>query len=633
MMTRTTPPPGRYLLLGVCHGAIAWLCYGIVELCCLAILPRMVETGYEYRAYDARFSGLALAVYAAIGAALGLALGYIAGKASSLRNANGLLAALHNVALSGILLANVLILWRNSPFSPILLVVNLILVIAACGFSLTGGDLARQCRGFTLPWLPVMSYALCQWLGGWLGNGRVPAQRITVYGVLLTVGLWAIAWVAGKATPPGDRVLPVRAMAAVLGMAVVCCAVTASLKTGVYRVSESARPPAAGKPNVILISLDTVRADHLSVYGYERNTTPHLKEFAAESTVFKRAASSSDMTLPSHASMFSGLYPSQHGAHFSVEHRLGVPLDARFLPLAERLRNKGFWTGGVVANGGYLSVAFGLNHGFEYWDQRLPAIVLAPVPPYWLRGRLRDLAVRFVPTSQLDRVSRSAGEINDAVFAALGQRPRDGRAFFLFVNYMDAHVPYIPPAPYDTMFPGKDPAFTESRYMATYRDVIAHDRKIDDRAHAHLVSQYDGGIAYLDTQLAALFARLKAAGLYENSAIIVTSDHGEALGERNCMDHGGMSLYEEQIHVPLLIKFPQSRGGAVVEQPVSSVDILPTVLDAVGLPVPANVPGQSLRGPIPEGREVISESFPVDGRISRMPRGSTGRTEASSQLR
>ena len=596
-----------FLAVGACCGITAWLIYGVVELCCTAILPRIVQTGYEYRAYDASFSALLLMLYAAFGASTGLATAVVIRPGV---NTIHVLRATSTAALTGLLLLNLLISWTKWLFAPTILAVNLILVIAASLWSAGSSHRAKAYYPFATAWLPCTSYLLSLWLAESLGNGGTSRQRVGMYVALLMAGLWTLAWLMGKRPSNSTaRVFPRRALIGVSALGIASCALTAALRPTAYSAAGT-RPPATGRPNIILISLDTVRADHLSVYGYPRNTTPHLKEFASESTLFTRAVSSSDMTLPSHASMFTGLYPSQHGAHFSAEHRMGAPLDSRFVTLAERLHNKGFWTAGVVANGGYLSIAFGLNRGFAYWDQRLPSIKLAPVPEQYLRARIRNLAARFLPTSELDRVARSGAEINQAVFAALGKRPRDGRAFFLFINYMDAHVPYMPPAPYDTMFPGKDRRFTESRYIATYLDVIAHDHKISDHARDHLVSQYDGGIAYLDGQLASLFNRLKADGLYENSLIIVTADHGEALGERNCMDHGGMSLYEDQIHVPLLIKYPNSRESAVIAQPVTSVDILPTILGAAGLPVPKDIPGQGLRSPLAEDRQVISESFP-----------------------
>ena len=597
--------PDRSLLAGVSYGIRTWLIYGIIELICLAVFPWFLKAGYEYKGYDPRFSALLLLIYVAIGALAGLGTGFVSRRLPNWRETEtaGVLRSMNTAVITGILLANLLFMWRDWAFAPIILVVNLILVIAASLFSTGDGNLARQVRPFSTPWLPCAIYLVSIALAGVASSGR-----ILLY-VAVSIALWLAAWLAGR-LGAGKTQAPARGLALASILAIVCCASTAALHAGPSLTSSAPVHPAAGRPNVILISLDTVRADHLSVYGYGKKTTPHLEEFAKESTVYTRAISSGDMTLPSHASLFTGLYPSQHGAHFSAEQRLGAPLDPRFKTLAGQLRDQGFWTGGVIANGGYLSVAFGLNRGFDYWDQRLPAVMLAPLTPAYLRGRIRNLIVRFIPTSNWDRVSRNAEEINEAVFRALDQRPQDRRPFFLFVNYMDAHIPYIPPAPYSNLFPGKDPAFTESRYIATYLDVVAHDRRIDQRDRAHLVSQYDGGIAYLDAQLGALFAHLKSAGLYENTLIIVTSDHGEALGERNYLDHGGLSLYDDQIHVPLLIRYPGSRQAARVGQPVAGVDILPTVLAVAGLPVPQHIAGQSLTEPIAEDREVLSESFP-----------------------
>jgi len=623
-----TSSPKRLLLAGVCCGITAWLIYGVIELCCIAIFPWFLKAGYEYKAFDARFSALLLVLYAVLGAAVGAVLGVAVSWIPGWREQEPVqvLRPLNTAAIAGVLLLNTLILWRDWMFTPTILVVNLILVIAASLLATGSGDLARRSRPFSAAWLPCASYLVSLSLAGW--PGVAATGRTFLYTTLWIAALWVAAWLAGRIAGAGPRIAPARALAGTAVLAIVCCAITAMLHATPYVASIAPIAPAAGRPNVILISLDTVRADHLSVYGYPEKTTPRLEEFAKESVVFTRAVSSGDMTLPSHASLFTGLYPSQHGAHFSPRHRMGVPLDARFDTLASLLRNQGYWTGGVVANGGYLSIAFGLNRGFTYWDQRLPAVMLAPLPRPYLRGRIRDLAVRFFPTSSWDRVSRSAEEINASVLVALDRRPRDGRPFFLFVNYMDAHIPYIPPAPYSNLFPGKDPAFTESRYIATYLDVISHNRPIGQRERAHLVSQYDGGIAYLDAQLAALFDHLKSAGLYENSLIVVTSDHGEALGERNELDHGGLSLYDDQIHVPLLIRYPGGTRRAVIDRPAAGVDILPTILQVAGAPVPKDIAGQSLAEPIAADREVLAESFPGgrayftnSGRFNRMYRG------------
>ena len=545
--------PKSPLITGAYCGLTVWLTYGVIELSGIAVFPWFLKAGYEYKAYDAPFNALLLLVYALVGAAIGVVSGLATRFVPAWRETGGarVLQPLNSLVLSSVLLANVLILWRNWVGTPTILVVNLILVILFNLRALAAGDPETRYRPFSTAWLPAGSYLISLALSEWLGSARW--GRLALYGALASIGLWTLAWFAGKR----ERSFQGWNLATCGALGIAVCGVTAMLHASPYRDPGAPAVSAAARgPNVILISLDTVRADHLSVYGYARNTTAHLKELAGESEVYTRAISSGDMTLPTHASLFTGLYPSHHGAHFSKEQRLGVPLDNRYDTLAGVLRDRGYWTGGVVANGGYLSIAFGLNRGFTYWDQRLPAVKLAPLSPAWLRGRLRDLAVRFVPTSQWDRVARGAEAINQSVYDALEQRPRD-RAFFLFVNYMDAHVPYIPQVPFRDLFPGRDSAFTESRYIATYMDVVGQDRAIGTSERAHLVSQYDAGIAYLDSQLGALFARLKSAGLWENSLVIVTSDHGEALGEHNQLDHGGLSLLRRPDPRPAVDQVPR----------------------------------------------------------------------------
>ena len=306
---------------------------------------------YEYRAYDWRMSAVFLLVYAVAGAAAGLLAGVLLPKIHKLRNFNtaNLVRAAATVSEKWRPTFEFIHSGRDSPFSPSILVVTLILVIAACVGSAGSGSFARGCRPFAAAWLPCGLYLGCQWLADWSANGS-HGSRVTIYGLLLIGLLGAVAWFAGRFT--GSAGFLKASLTAVTAAALACCAVTAALQPAPFTAPEAVKASAAGRPSVIIISLDTIRADHLSVYGYGRNTTPNLQKFAAESTVFTRAVASSDMTLPTHASLFTGLYASQHGAHFSTEHRMGAPLDTRFVTLAERLHKSGFWTGGAVANGG-----------------------------------------------------------------------------------------------------------------------------------------------------------------------------------------------------------------------------------------------------------------------------------------
>lgn len=185
------------------------------------------------------------------------------------------------------------------------------------------------------------------------------------------------------------------------------------------------------------------------------------------------------------------------------------------------------------------------------------------------------------------------------------------RPFFLFLNYMDAHTPYIPPGTFKSRFPGRDPSFTLEEYWRLKERVVNQHRKPSRNETEHLVSQYDGGIAYLDSELGKLFARLKRLGLYDRTMIIVTADHGEAFGERQLMEHGVDSVYQSHTRVPLLVKYPGVNEGRTVDTPVSHVDFMPTVLDVLHYEGPKNLQGTSLRSEQIGARQyVISEAFP-----------------------
>ncbi len=364
------------------------------------------------------------------------------------------------------------------------------------------------------------------------------------------------------------------------------------------------------KPNVVLVMMDTVRADHLSVYGYERETTPFLKSFAREATVYQQAIAAADGTLPTHASVFTGLYPSWHRAHYTPpEHPWGYALEARFPTLAAVLAEKGYSTAGVVANYAYLSREFGLNRGFQLYRVQAPVFLSNWQRPVYLREGIRALLGKVFCLTEFDARTRRAEEINRDAFEFLDAGAR-GQPFFLFVNYMDAHNPYLPPAPFDRRFPGKDPHFTEQHGREVETQVLRGRRALTEAERRHIVSQYDGGIAYIDSQIERLVAHLKQLGAYDNTMIIVAADHGEALGEKNLVDHAITSLYQNLVHVPLLIKYPKQRVAKSEPGLVSQVDVMPTVLDVLGYSAPGVLHGQSLLRPLPAERTVYSESFP-----------------------
>lgn len=369
-------------------------------------------------------------------------------------------------------------------------------------------------------------------------------------------------------------------------------------------------PLATNRPNVILIVMDTVRADHLSLYGYPLDTSPNLKLLSKAATFYTQAIASSDMTLPTHASIFTGVYAKKHRAHlYQAYFGLGRPLADKFTTLAEILSQNGYSTLGIVANHGYVSEPFGLAQGFQYFDQRSPIPFFRNPAFYYLRQSVSKIASGFASPSYYDKAYRSAEEINNVTFSVLDEIRISDKPFFLFINYMDAHWPYIPPTPFDHLSPGKDPEFRTEHYIGLTVEVMKLERKVTEKERNHLISQYDGGIAYLDSQIGNLISRLKQLNLFENSLLIITSDHGESFGRRNFLGHI-VSVYQDQIHVPLIIKYPNTNQAATFQDLVSVVDLMPTVLDVLGYPTSGNLHGSSLLKHSSESaRPVIAESY------------------------
>ncbi|MEO8132232.1 MAG: sulfatase-like hydrolase/transferase, partial [Bryobacteraceae bacterium] len=362
------------------------------------------------------------------------------------------------------------------------------------------------------------------------------------------------------------------------------------------------------KPNVLVIVMDTVRADHLSLYGYERDTSPNLKKLAADSVVYTQTMAPSDMTLTSHASLFTGLYATWHGAYCQPpEAAHGRVLNPGATTLAETLSAKGYSTLGVAANL-YLRADFGLQRGFQNFRIPRPVPVLgADESWYLLRIGMRRLMNLVVNTSQFDRLFTRGDDINQELYKVMEAQ---GRApFFAFVNYMDAHFPYIPPAPFDRLFPGKDDKLLQGD-LEEAQERVMRGKSFKPSEYNHLLSQYDGGIAYTDAQIGKMMDWLKQRDLYDNTLIVVTSDHGEAFGERNLVLHGN-SVYQNLLHVALLIKYPKKAATGVVSDPVSLIDIAPTILTAAGVPVDSKIQGRNLlaNASMPK-RDLFSESFP-----------------------
>jgi arylsulfatase A-like enzyme len=361
--------------------------------------------------------------------------------------------------------------------------------------------------------------------------------------------------------------------------------------------------PPDGSPNVLFITLDTVRADRLSLYDYQRPTTPTLERLAERGIRFDAARATAPWTLASHASMFTGRWPHELGVEWMT------PIRQRYPTLAEYLGTHGYATAGIVANTGYCSYDTGLGRGFTHYEDYL----LEKLSPLRTSVLLEELLRTILLTSlrydsgPLDSLGkllrpwflygtrREARSINRGFLAWLDHRREPNRPFFAFLNYLDAHTPYQLPEGATHRFGRKPQTRDELRII---NDVWGSTDKLKLPKHYVTMARdcYDNCVAYLDECLGELFSDLQRRGTLDRTWVIITSDHGEGLGEHGLFEHGE-SLYRTEIHVPLLILPPTGAGSAaVVRETVSLRDLPATVADLVGLAKGAPFPGRSLAG-------------------------------------
>jgi len=317
------------------------------------------------------------------------------------------------------------------------------------------------------------------------------------------------------------------------------------------------------RPNIVLIVLDSVRQDHLSCYGHARRTTPHIDRLAAEGLRCSQAYSASCWTIPSHASLFTGLYPSQHRAD----------LDTRYLrpdlpTLAGYLQALGYDTACISSNNFVAGGVKNLNRGFD-----LTLDVEGGYPPgtsalsrarRFLQRRWRRLAARDRGASRATRLAR-----------AWTSRRRG--PFFLFMNYMDCHLPYRLKGPGRYRFVPEGLRGLAGRLPLDPFAYMAGTLALPEGGTEALQALYDGCLHYLDAQVGALIAHLKKHGLYENTLFVLTSDHGESFGEKGLFDHQ-YGLYEHLIRVPLVLRLPQGGRAALQgRELVQLTDLFPAL--------------------------------------------------------
>lgn len=330
------------------------------------------------------------------------------------------------------------------------------------------------------------------------------------------------------------------------------------------------------QPNVLLISIDTLRPDHLKCYGYKRSTSPHIDKLAAAGMLFENHISSTSWTLPAHAALFTALPDSVHGCTDTNR-----KLHENFITLAEIFAQAGYNTVGFFS-GPYLHPAFGLGQGFVHYENCTSYAKTIDDKPaeQWAMS--------------IDVMRQSHRDItNPIVYAAFKKwlaKNKDTR-FFMFVHLWDTHFDFIPPPPYDKMF---DPDYKGSLSGVDFFFDKRINAAMPRRDLQHIISLYDGEIAWTDYHVGLMIGDLEKAGLLEKTVVAVTSDHGTEF-----FDHGDKAhrktLFDEVIRIPLIIRYPQVLpAGLRVRAQTRLIDVAPTLVELAGLPAAANVMGFSL---------------------------------------
>lgn len=322
------------------------------------------------------------------------------------------------------------------------------------------------------------------------------------------------------------------------------------------------------KPNIILIILDALRADHLNCYGYEAPTSPFISDFASGAFIFEKVIAQSASTVPSVSSLFTSKYPYTDclvTGSFSLNH-----VD---MTLAEFLKTQGYATSAFVGNT-FVSKKFGFDRGFDQYDDK--------------EGRWRN-----------------ADELTDAVIGFLDKKKLGG-AFFLWVHYREPHSPYKPPDEYVRMFSDRGDLIQQENVPKRYT-FMGHEEMFTQEDIRRFTNAYDGNIRFVDDQLKRLFGYLERVGLLRKSIVIITADHGESLGEHGIFDHN--ELYYGILRVPLIIKIPGVKGRRM-SAPVALIDVFPTLAHLTGAREPVQLRrlrGQDIFGAENPSRELFSE--------------------------
>jgi arylsulfatase A-like enzyme len=384
-------------------------------------------------------------------------------------------------------------------------------------------------------------------------------------------GALAFLWLTRTSGSPLGAItgIPVRAWA--LAVLVVVTSLAAATGLSQLRSDGVTRRVLAGtpskSPNIVLIISDATRADHFSSYGYSRNTTPNLDEFAKRGVLFENAIASSSWTLPAIASIFTGLLPHQHAAGADI------PLESGPRTLAEVLRLHGYETDGLDANPEYGTVPWGLARGFESYIDSTTTLGYSFDALRLGHDFIEPMSEEVFHRSRFSQFT--AHQLNKLVYDCLDHH--SGHSRFLFVHYNDAHDPYEVPSPYDRHF-GRE----SERAKLLYPAVKYSRAELTAGQRESIIAAYDNALRYVDHEVGELLRSLERSPQWSSTYVIFTSDHGEAFGEHHTYTHG-WDLYREVLHVPLIVVGPGVPAGVRISHTARTRQIFSTVLEMAGL--------------------------------------------------
>ena len=341
------------------------------------------------------------------------------------------------------------------------------------------------------------------------------------------------------------------------------------------------------KTSVLLISIDSLRPDHLGCYGYNKNTSPAIDGLASDGMIFLNAVSTTSWTLPAHVSLFTSLFNSGHRVNDNSDR-----IDEQRIMLAEIFKAHGYRTAGFVS-GPFMHPAFAFDQGF---DEYAYCTGYAGTPPQTkknpISGQVQEASHRDV----------SSPKVNSRALPWLEKNGKE--PFFLFLHYFDVHYDYIPPPPYDDMF--VDPGYSGGIDPSNFIHNEGINASLPPEDLAYLFGLYDGEIRFTDDHVGAVIEKLKSLGVFEKTLIIVTSDHGDEFFEHGEKGHF-KTLFDESIKIPLVMhlpgKIPTGRQDASL---VRIIDVMPTILDLCGLPQSEETMGASLLPLLQDGKKDLA---------------------------